>query len=156
MHPFSQAGAQYSQSPIIAKAGAVIVPTVDPVGHGKRFNSERTRPAHNSSAYRARTGDSLRSPRQWDSLIVAAFLTGKVAIGCAYSGMSESGHRSWKCGAVYDRSEHIEEAREISSFECAVCGKTIENWNSAWVPRYRFIACPAKMPKDRPPFAVPS
>jgi hypothetical protein len=49
-----------------------------------------------------------------------------------------------KCGAVYDRSEHIEEAREISSFECAVCGKTIENWNSAWVPRYRFIACPAK------------
>jgi hypothetical protein len=31
--------------------------------------------------------------------------------------------------------------REISSFECAVCGKTIENWNSAWVPRYRFIAC---------------
>jgi predicted SprT family Zn-dependent metalloprotease len=53
-------------------------------------------------------------------------------------------HRSCKCGAVYDRSEHIAEAREISSFECAVCGKTIENWNSAWVPRYRFIACPAK------------
>ena len=58
-------------------------------------------------------------------------------------GMSESGHRSCKCGAVYDRSEHIAEAREISSFECAVCGATIENWNSAWVPRYRFIACPA-------------
>jgi hypothetical protein len=57
--------------------------------------------------------------------------------------MSESGHRSCKCGAVYDRSEHIVESREISSFECAVCGKTIENWNSAWVPRYRFIACPA-------------
>jgi hypothetical protein len=53
-------------------------------------------------------------------------------------------HRSCKCGAVYDRSEHIAEAREISSFECAVCGETIENWNSAWVPRYRFIACPAK------------
>ena len=35
-------------------------------------------------------------------------------------------------------------AREISSFECAVCGATIENWNSAWVPRYRFIACPAR------------
>jgi stage III sporulation protein SpoIIIAA len=57
--------------------------------------------------------------------------------------MSESGHRSCECGAVYDRSEHIAEAREISSFECVVCGKTIENWNSAWVPRYRFIACPA-------------
>src|SRR6266481_5942881 len=38
-------------------------------------------------------------------------------------GMSESGHRSCKCG---------------------VCGATIENWNSAWVPRYRFIACPAR------------
>jgi hypothetical protein len=84
--------------------------------------------------------------RDFISLIVAAFLTGKVAIGCAYTGMSEfplGHHRSCKCGAVYDRSEHIEEAREISSFECAVCGKTIENWNSAWVPRYRFIACPA-------------
>jgi hypothetical protein len=32
--------------------------------------------------------------------------------------MSESGHRSCKCGAVYDRSEHIAEACEISSFEC--------------------------------------
>jgi stage III sporulation protein SpoIIIAA len=61
--------------------------------------------------------------------------------------MSESsGHRSCKCGAVYDRSEHIEEAREISSFECVVCGETIENWNSAWVPRYQFIACPATTP----------
>jgi hypothetical protein len=57
-------------------------------------------------------------------------------------------HRTCKCGAVYDRSEHIAEAREISSFECAVCGETIENWNSAWVPRYRFIACPAGMPND--------
>ncbi len=38
----------------------------------------------------------------------------------------------------------MSEAREISSFECAVCGATIENWNSAWVPRYRFIACPAR------------
>jgi hypothetical protein len=37
-------------------------------------------------------------------------------------GMSESGHRSCKCGAVYDRSEHIAEvARKICSFECAVC-----------------------------------
>lgn len=37
-------------------------------------------------------------------------------------------HRACKCGAVYDRSEHIVEQREISSFECAVCGATIENW----------------------------
>ena len=64
--------------------------------------------------------------------------------------MSESGHRSCGCGAVYDRSEHIAEAREISSFECVVCGKTIENWNSAWVPRYRFIACPARESDSHP------
>jgi hypothetical protein len=70
--------------------------------------------------------------------------------GAHIEGMSESPlghHRSCKCGAVYDRSEHIVEAREISSFECAVCGATIENWNSAWVPRYRFIACPATEPE---------
>jgi hypothetical protein len=49
-----------------------------------------------------------------------------------YWSMSESsGHRSCKCGAVYDRSEHMVADREISSFECAVCGKTIENWNSS-------------------------
>ena len=64
--------------------------------------------------------------------------------------MSESGHRSCGCGAVYDRSEHIAEAREISSFECVVCGKTIENWNSAWVPRYRFIACPTRESDSHP------
>src|SRR6266850_6710312 len=78
------------------------------------------------------------------SLIMAGLLTGKRTVRSAYGGMSESsGYRSCRCGAVYDRSEHIVEAREISTFECAVCGKTIENWNSAWVPRYRFIACPA-------------
>src|SRR3954453_22956243 len=55
--------------------------------------------------------------------------------------MSESsGHRSCKCGAVYDRSEHMVAEREISSFKCAVCGETIENWNTTWVPRFRFIA----------------
>src|SRR6266404_8220914 len=75
----------------------------------------------------------------------SVLLTGKRAVRSVCLGMLESsGYRSCKCGAVYDRSEHIVEAREISSFECAVCGATIENWNSAWVPRYRFIACPAR------------
>ena len=60
--------------------------------------------------------------------------------------MRQSNHRTCKCGAVYDRSDHIVKEREISSFECAVCGATIENWNSAWVPRYRFIACAARTP----------
>jgi hypothetical protein len=56
--------------------------------------------------------------------------------------MSVSGHRSYKCGAVYDRSEHIVEVRKISSFQYAVCGETIESRSS--VPRYRFIACPVR------------
>jgi hypothetical protein len=78
------------------------------------------------------------------SLIVAAFLTGKVAIGGAYRGIQKPVTDPVNAARFYDRGEHIEEAREISSFECAVCGKTMENWNSTWVPRYRFIACPAK------------
>jgi hypothetical protein len=81
--------------------------------------------------------------------IVAGFLTGKPEIRSAHKGMSETYHRACKCGAVYDRSEHMTESREISSFECAVCSATIENWNSAWVPRYRFIACPARMLNDK-------
>ena len=80
----------------------------------------------------------------------AGLLTGKRTVRSAYWGMSESsGHRSCRCGAVYDRSEHMVAEREISSFECAVCGATIENWNSAWVPRYQFIARPARTPKDK-------
>jgi hypothetical protein len=31
-------------------------------------------------------------------------------------------------------------AREVSSFECTVCGATLETWNTAWVPTYRLIA----------------
>ena len=86
-----------------------------------------------------------KPPSACDNLPPAVFLlTGKPADWAHIGAMSESsGHRSCKCGAVYDRSEHMVEAREISSFECAVCEATIENWNSAWVPRYRFIACPA-------------
>ena len=81
-------------------------------------------------------------------MIMAGLLARKRTVRSAYWGKSESNHRTCKCGAVYDRSEHIVEEREISSFECAVCGATIENWNSAWVPRYRFIACPARTPND--------
>jgi len=36
-------------------------------------------------------------------------------------------------------------ARQISSFECTVCGLTMENWNTAWVPAYRLIAAPVSM-----------
>jgi hypothetical protein len=36
--------------------------------------------------------------------------------------------------------------REIASFECSVCGSTLENWNSAWVPTYRLIVGPIGKP----------
>jgi hypothetical protein len=34
--------------------------------------------------------------------------------------------------------------REIDSYQCLVCERTLENWNSAWVPVYRLIARPLK------------
>ena len=56
--------------------------------------------------------------------------------------MSETGHRYCKCGAVYRRTESMANAREIASFECQICGDTLETWNMAWVPTYRLIAGP--------------
>jgi hypothetical protein len=55
--------------------------------------------------------------------------------------MSEH-HRHCTCGAVYARTESMAPRREMSSFECAVCGQTMENWNTAWVPSYRLVASP--------------
>ena len=39
-------------------------------------------------------------------------------------------------------------AREISSFECSACGRTLETWNSAWVPSYRLIVGPIIPPYE--------
>jgi hypothetical protein len=39
-------------------------------------------------------------------------------------------------------------AREIASFECGVCGATLETWNTAWVPSYRLVAGPVRMPAE--------
>jgi predicted SprT family Zn-dependent metalloprotease len=61
--------------------------------------------------------------------------------------MTESNARSCKCGAVYRRSESMAPARQIASFECVVCGETLESWNTAWVPTYHFLAGPVKMPE---------
>jgi hypothetical protein len=33
-------------------------------------------------------------------------------------------------------------SREIDSFECTVCGVTLETWDTAWVPSYRLISAP--------------
>lgn len=56
--------------------------------------------------------------------------------------MSEPPHRTCQCGAVYARNEHMAAAREMDSYQCVVCDRTLENWNSAWVPVYRLIVRP--------------
>jgi hypothetical protein len=62
--------------------------------------------------------------------------------------MSESHHRSCQCGAIYQRTESMALGRQISSFECSVCGSTLENWNTTWVPAYRLIVGPVRMPGE--------
>jgi hypothetical protein len=58
--------------------------------------------------------------------------------------MLDSHHRSCRCGAVYSRAEAMAPTRQIDSFECSVCGATLESWNTAWVPSYRLIAGPVR------------
>ena len=41
-------------------------------------------------------------------------------------------------------------AREINSFQCEVCGDSLESWkswNRAWLPAYRLVAGPVGQPK---------
>jgi hypothetical protein len=56
-------------------------------------------------------------------------------------------YRSCRCGAVYSRTEAMAPSRQIASFECSVCGATIGSWNTAWVPTYRLIAGPVRLPR---------
>ena len=60
----------------------------------------------------------------------------------AYTPRMDEHHRKCKCGAIYRRTESMAPGREVSSYECSVCGETIENWNSTWVPSYRLVAGP--------------
>jgi hypothetical protein len=60
--------------------------------------------------------------------------------------MAESTNRTCECGAVYARSEAMASGREISSFQCSVCDQTMEFWNTAWVPTYRFLMGPISKP----------
>ena len=64
--------------------------------------------------------------------------------------MSDFAHRSCQCGAVYLRTESMARSREIASFECAVCGSTLESWNTAWVPSYQLVAAPVQKPRPSP------
>lgn len=51
-------------------------------------------------------------------------------------------NRTCSCGAIYHRTEAMAPRREMSSFECKVCGVTLETWNSAWAPSYKFVVGP--------------
>jgi len=62
--------------------------------------------------------------------------------------MQDRGHRSCGCGAIYRRTEAMAPSREMDSFECSVCGETLETWNSAWVPTYRLIAGPVVLSSE--------
>ncbi len=57
-----------------------------------------------------------------------------------------AGNRTCRCGAIYRRTEAVAQAREIDSFECVVCGATLETWNSAYVPTYRLVIGPIRLP----------
>jgi hypothetical protein len=59
--------------------------------------------------------------------------------------MSESHHRACQCGAIYSRTESMAPGRQIASFECSICSKTMETWNTAWVPTYRLFATTAAL-----------
>jgi hypothetical protein len=50
--------------------------------------------------------------------------------------------RQCRCGAIYHRSEAMAPSREIDSFECTICGVTLETWDTAWVPSYRLVSAP--------------
>ncbi|MGY2903739.1 hypothetical protein ACVWVY_002760 [Bradyrhizobium sp. URHC0002] len=58
-------------------------------------------------------------------------------------------HRTCRCGAVYRRTESMAPTREVNSFECSVCGETMESWNTAWVPTYKLVVGPVRQSTDQ-------
>ena len=56
--------------------------------------------------------------------------------------------RQCRCGAIYHRSEAMAQSREIDSFECTICGVTLETWDTAWVPNYRLVSAPEESPRQ--------
>jgi predicted SprT family Zn-dependent metalloprotease len=58
--------------------------------------------------------------------------------------MSEPARRTCQCGAIYARNEAMAAGREISSYQCVLCDRTLESWNTTWVPTYRLVMRPVK------------
>ena len=78
--------------------------------------------------------------------LMAALLSGTTLVRARHEAhglaMSDPSNRTCQCGAIYARNEHMAAAREMDSYQCVVCDRTLENWNSAWVPVYRLIVRP--------------
>lgn len=47
-----------------------------------------------------------------------------------------------KCGAVYERGEIKLPVRDKDSYECSVCGETLDRWNASRIPTYKLISRP--------------
>ena len=49
---------------------------------------------------------------------------------------------SCECGAIYERTEDKLIFRDIDSFECRFCGRTLESWSGSRIPVFRLISEP--------------
>ena len=52
--------------------------------------------------------------------------------------------RICQCGAVYERTETHEATVEAGSFDCPVCGHTLEVFSDMSAPRYRLLSRPTR------------
>ena len=78
--------------------------------------------------------------------IRAAYRRRALLVGLPQAHIAAMVIRKCKCGAAYERTEHATPRREIGSFECLLCHTPLESWQTAFVPRYRFVAGPVKVP----------
>ncbi len=69
------------------------------------------------------------------------------AVEEAYCPRMTDRHRTRLCGAVDQRTEAMAPGRQMDSFQCTVCNATLETWNTTWVPTYRLISGPVRMPE---------
>jgi hypothetical protein len=46
------------------------------------------------------------------------------------------------CGAVYERETHKLQYRDHDSYECRICGETLETWNGSVIPEFKLVQRP--------------
>jgi hypothetical protein len=74
------------------------------------------------------------------SLDVPAILVQDERVGVG--GASMGTEVKCKCGAVYERTEEKVIFRDQDSFQCRLCGETLETWSSSRIPVFRLIKEP--------------